>query len=111
MNLQKLKETINEKGIKHIHLANKLNISNQLFNYKLNNKRTFNINECNLLSKILNLSDKDIITIFFGDSVPYSAHRENSKLPTPSSPQPVLQMEDEMTDQEAMDYLFGRKKG
>ena len=103
MNLQKLKDKIAEKGLLNNFIAEKIGINKSTFSLKINGDRKFTIDEFKNLCTLLNISNEERNSIFFEDDV----DKNNNKLPTPSSPQ----MEDEMTDEEAMDYLFGRKKG
>ena len=105
MNLQKLKDKISEKGLLNNFIAEKLRINKSTFSLKINGDRKFTIDEFKNLCTLLNISDEERNSIFFEDDV----DKNNNKFP--ASPITLNPQEDEMTDQEAMDYLFGRKKG
>ena len=109
MNLQKLKEIINEKGFKFDFIAKKLNITSETFSRKMNGKNEFKISEVKTLNELLNLNELEYKNIFLKDGCTLNQHNPTPKTTVNSIT--LSSQEDEMTDQEAMDYLFGRKKG
>lgn len=62
-NSQKLKAEVIRNGLTQKELANKLGISFQSLNMKINNKRQFKASEISELSKILNIAN--VNEIFF----------------------------------------------
>lgn len=62
---EKLKEIILKKGIKMTYLAEQLNLSNQGFYNKLNNKTNFYGHEIQKLCEILNIDSSKMGEIFF----------------------------------------------
>lgn len=69
MNNEKLKEVIEESGIKVSVLADKIGISRQSLHMKLNGERNFDQGEIMSLKTHLHLSDEQFMAIFFSDSV------------------------------------------
>jgi len=69
MNNEKLKEVIQESGVKVSVLADKIGISRQSLHLKLNGERNFDQGEIMSLKTILHLSDAQFLEIFFNDSV------------------------------------------
>lgn len=69
MNNEKLKEVIQESGVKVSVLADKIGISRQSLHMKLNGDRNFDQGEIMSLKTILHLSDAQFLEIFFNDSV------------------------------------------
>lgn len=65
-NTKKLKACLLEKGFTQSEIADKLRISYQSFNYKLNNVTEFKASEIKQLCEILNISNKD--AYFFCDN-------------------------------------------
>ena len=74
MNYELLKKVIDDNGIKLTVLAKKMGISRQSLHMKINGMRFFDQGEMMSLKGILNLTDREFMTIFFGKSV--------DKLPT-----------------------------
>lgn len=66
-----LKGKIREKGYTQAEMASRLSISHASMNYKINNKRTFTVEEIIKLCRILEISDKDVY--FFNWHVAKSA--------------------------------------
>lgn len=64
-----LRDRIEESGYRKSWLAQKLGISNQALWNKLTGKRSFNLEEILMLSKILGLSISDREKIFFNFNV------------------------------------------
>lgn len=58
-NTKLLKSKIVEKGYTQTELANLLKISSVSMNYKINNKRMFNVDEIVKLCSILEITNKD----------------------------------------------------
>lgn len=58
-NTNLLKGKIVEKGYTQTELAKLLSISHASMNYKINNRRSFTVNEISMLCKILNIRNKD----------------------------------------------------
>lgn len=69
MNNEKLKEVIQDSGIKVSVLADKIGISRQSLHMKLNGERNFDQGEIMSLKAYLHLSDEQFIEIFFNDDV------------------------------------------
>jgi len=69
MQNEKLKKVIEEQGIKMSFLADKMGISRQSLYLKLKGEREFDQGEIMSLKKVLRLSDKEFLTIFFGKAV------------------------------------------
>lgn len=69
MNNEKLKEVIQESGVKVSALADKIGISRQSLHMKLNGERNFDQGEIMSLKTILHLSDAQFLEIFFNDTV------------------------------------------
>lgn len=70
VNINKLKGTIVEKGFTARTLSNKIGIDKSTFYNKINqNGLSFTIREASAIIKTLNLSQDEIITIFFADEV------------------------------------------
>lgn len=59
-NTNLLKARIIEKGFTQAEIAEKLGISYQSFNYKLNNRTEFKASEIEALCEILEIEDKDL---------------------------------------------------
>lgn len=66
MNLELLKQKIDESNIKKKAFKDALGVTYYTFNRKINGESTFSINEMNILVMMLKLTDKDKIRIFFG---------------------------------------------
>lgn len=64
-----LKKAIEENGIKLTALADKMGISRQSLYFKLKGERAFNQGEMMSIKRILNLSDRQFMSIFFGKRV------------------------------------------
>lgn len=64
-NTAKLKAVIVEKGMLQEQVAMQLGMTSATFNYKVNNKTEFKASEIKKLSKILKLTDDEVIAIFF----------------------------------------------
>jgi len=69
MNNVKLKEVIQESGIKISALADKIGITRQSLYMKLDGERNFNQGEIMALKTHLHLSDEQFMEIFFNDDV------------------------------------------
>lgn len=69
MNNEKLKEVIQDSGVKVSVLADKIGISRQSLHMKLNGERNFDQGEIMSLKTYLHLSDEQFIEIFFNDGV------------------------------------------
>ena len=69
MNNEKLKEVIQDSGVKVSVLADKIGISRQSLHMKLNGERNFDQGEIMSLKTYLHLSDEQFIEIFFTDGV------------------------------------------
>lgn len=65
MNCEELKKRIDERGLKIRYIAEKLGISHEAMYNKVKGKTEFKVSEVAALAKVLNLSDKDIRSIFF----------------------------------------------
>ena len=64
-NTSLLEEYIKKSGYKKSYLAKALGISRYGFTLKCNNKAEFRASEIDTLCKLLNISVKDIMAIFF----------------------------------------------
>jgi len=62
---EKLKQKIDERGLKIRYIAEKLGISHEAMYNKVKGKSEFKVSEVAALAKILKLSDRDIRSIFF----------------------------------------------
>jgi hypothetical protein len=60
-----LEEYIKKSGYKKSHLAHALDISRYGFTLKCNNKAEFRASEIDILCKLLNISVRDRMAIFF----------------------------------------------
>lgn len=69
MNINKLLAKLVEKGYTKNNLANALGISMSCLYNKLNGKTSFTQHEISIISKMLSLSQDEIIAIFFEDVV------------------------------------------
>ena len=69
INLILLSEKIEKSGLKRKAIAEKMNLTAAGLANKLKGKRDFNATEIRGIAKALNLSDNDILRIFFADSV------------------------------------------
>lgn len=76
MNNVKLKEVIQNSGIKVSALADKIGISRQSLHMKLNGERNFDQGEIMSLKTHLHLSDDQFIEIFFSDGVDNLSQKE-----------------------------------
>lgn len=65
MDYEKLKQKIDERGLKIRYIAEKLGISHEAMYNKVKGKSEFKVSEVAALAKILKLSDRDIRSIFF----------------------------------------------
>ena len=77
MNNEKLKEVIQDSGIKISVLADKIGISRQSLYMKVNGDRSFDQGEIMALKSNLHLSDEQFMTIFFSDDVDKLSTKEN----------------------------------
>lgn len=77
MNNEKLKEVIQDSGIKISVLADKIGISRQSLYMKINGERSFDQGEIMALKSNLHLSDEQFMTIFFSDDVDKLSTKEN----------------------------------
>ena len=77
MNNEKLKEVIQDSGIKMSVLADKIGISRQSLYMKINGERSFDQGEIMALKSNLHLSDEQFMTIFFSDDVDKLSTKEN----------------------------------
>lgn len=75
MNLNKLKGKIVENGFTQQKLADKMGLTIQSVNAKLNNRRPFTIQEACLITQILQLDNP--IEIFFTQSIPEMQRKKN----------------------------------
>ncbi|MBP5379692.1 MAG: toxin-antitoxin system, antitoxin component, Xre family protein [Ruminococcus sp.] len=66
MNLELLKDKIEEINIPITTIANKMGISRQSLNLKLKGSRRFKMSEANSISEILRLTNRERTSIFFG---------------------------------------------
>ena len=73
-----LKKAIEENGIKLTALADKMGISRQSLYLKLKGERTFDQGEIMSLKRLLNLSDRQFMTIFFGKRVEKFSTKERA---------------------------------
>lgn len=76
MNNDKLREVIQESGIKVSVLADKIGISRQSLHMKLSGERTFDQGEIMALKTHLHLSDEQFLEIFFNDCVEENSTKE-----------------------------------
>lgn len=65
MDVELLKEVIQNKGLKLQYVAKKLGLTGYGLNLKLSGKNDFKVSEANKLIEILNLSKDEIFSIFF----------------------------------------------
>jgi predicted transcriptional regulator len=65
VNCEELKKRIDERGLKIRYIAEKLGISHEAMYNKVKGKTEFKVSEVAALAKVLNLSDKEIRSIFF----------------------------------------------
>ena len=78
MNNELLKKTIDESGIKITALAEKMGISRQSLHQKIKGERVFDQGEMMACKTCLNLSDKEFMSIFFGNRVERLSTREKA---------------------------------
>jgi len=78
MNNEKLKEVIQDSGIKISVLADKIGISRQSLYMKINGERSFDQGEIMALKSNLHLDDEQFMTIFFNDDVDKLSTKETS---------------------------------
>lgn len=71
-----LKRAIDERGIKLTVLADKMGISRQSLHSKIKGERLFDQGEMMSLKTCLNLSDREFMSIFFGNRVEKLSTRE-----------------------------------
>lgn len=64
MNLEKIKNKIKEKGLKHNYISSELEITPTAFARKINGKNMFTIKEMKKLSILLKLNDKEKLEFF-----------------------------------------------
>lgn len=64
-----LKKKINESGLKIKFLASSCNVTERTFNNKLKGRTSFVQDEILVLRNLLHLSDDNLASIFFADSV------------------------------------------
>lgn len=77
INSLKLKSLILLNGYTQNDLASSIGISSQAFNLKINNKRSFKINEVMRLCELLDINNfKDCKVIFFNDCVDLRQHND-----------------------------------
>ena len=62
-------KAVESKGIKMEFIAKKLGITSQALRNKVANRTEFKASEMNALKKILGLSNKEFMTIFFSNDV------------------------------------------
>lgn len=67
--VEKLKEKIDASGLKIKYLAEQLGLSYQGLRKKITGETEFNGSQIQNMSRLLNLSQKDIRLIFFADIV------------------------------------------
>ena len=65
MNIDKLKGKIREKGMTYKMLSKRTGIGLTSINHKVNGKKSFKQEEMSKVRKVLNLSDRETIEIFF----------------------------------------------
>lgn len=65
MNASKLNEIINQRGFKKIYVAKELGITPASLSQKMKGVVEFKLSEVHKLCKLLNISDKLMIEIFF----------------------------------------------
>lgn len=65
VDVELLKEVIQNKGLKLQYVAKKLGLTGYGLNLKLSGKNDFKVSEANKLIEILNLSKDEIFSIFF----------------------------------------------
>lgn len=68
-NTFKLKALMLEHGYNNESIAKYLKISKQSFSMKINNHREFKISEIIMLATLFNLTNNEIVTIFFNNCV------------------------------------------
>ena len=66
MNIELLKEKIEASNIKKRAFKDALGVTYYTFNRKINGDSNFSINEMNILARMLKLTDKEKVRIFFG---------------------------------------------
>ncbi len=64
-----LKECIKKSGLKYYFIAQKLGISRYALQMKMDNETEFKISEALALAEILNMSEKMMLKIFFGQEL------------------------------------------
>ena len=69
MNTELLRRAIDDRGIKITALAEKMGISRQSLHSKIKGDRLFDQGEMMALKTSLNLSDREFMSIFFGNRV------------------------------------------
>lgn len=69
MNFDKLKGKMKEKHISQEEMAQKIGITQQSFNQKINAKRQFTIEEAIIISIVLSLENP--LEYFFNQKIPY----------------------------------------
>ncbi len=67
MDLEKLNEYVIKSGYRKQYIADQLKLSYQGLAYKLKGKHDFTISEVNAISRVLNLKEKEKVSIFFND--------------------------------------------
>ena len=65
MNAVLLKDTIDKSELRPEYFASCLDISLRTWREKMDGSRDFKLSEVKKLSKVLGLSDRDVISIFF----------------------------------------------
>jgi len=78
MNYELLRSYIKDSGLKISFLADKIGITRQSLNAKINGRRSFSQSEIMALKQALRLDDDTFMRIFFTECVPETATREQS---------------------------------
>ncbi len=65
MESKKIKTKLFEKGVTYSEASQKIGISKYSFAKKVNGKSKFSVDEADKLSKLLELSNDEIVNIFF----------------------------------------------
>ena len=78
MNTELLRRAIDDRGIKITALAEKMGISRQSLHSKIKGDRLFDQGEMMALKNSLNLSDREFMSIFFGNRVERLSTKEKT---------------------------------
>ena len=65
MEIKKIKTKLFEKGVTYSEASQKIGISKYSFTKKVNGKSKFSVDEAEKLSRLLELSNDEIVNIFF----------------------------------------------